>query len=73
MIKKTYDKRIELRKKLLDIGCCPTIANIISVEAGGSQKIVDIDYLKSIGLKEKFLNQCIKLVQNFYLDELGLI
>lgn len=73
MIKKTYDKRMKLRKKLIDIGYSPTIANIISVEAGGSQILVDFDYLKSIGLKSKLLNQCIKLVQKFYLDELGLI
>lgn len=73
MIKKTFDKRIKLRNELIDIGCNPTIANIVSVDAGGSQIFVDFDYLKYIGLKEKLLNSCIKLIQEFYLTELKLI
>ena len=49
-----------------------TSKELVSVEAGGSQKIVDIDYLRSIGFKEKLLTKSIKCVQQFYLDELGL-
>ena len=72
MTVKLFDKRMELRRNLLSIGCSHNVAQLISVEAGGSQKIVDIDYLKSLGLKEMLLTKSIKCVQQFYLDELGL-
>jgi len=72
MTEKLFDKRIVLRDNLLSIGCSYTVAQLVAVEAGGSQKIVDIGYLKSLGLKEMLLVKSIGYVQQFYLDELGL-
>jgi len=72
MTEKLFDRRIVLRDNLLSIGCSHSVAQIVSVEAGGSQKIVDVDYLKSLGLEEMLLVKSIEYVREFYLDELGL-
>ena len=72
MTAKLFDRRIVLRDNLLNIGCSHSVAQLVSVEAGGSQKIVDADYLKSLGLEGMLLVKSIGYVQQFYLNELGL-
>jgi hypothetical protein len=41
--KKLLIKELDLKNNLLEIGCEHIISQLIAVEAGGSQKIVDID------------------------------
>jgi len=72
MTEKLFDKRIVLRDNLLSIGCSFGVAQLVSVEAGGSQKIVNVNYLKALGLEEMRLVKSIGYVREFYLDELGL-
>lgn len=66
------DRRSKLRNDLLNAGCSTTEANIIAIDAGGSQTIVDIDYLQSLGLSGAILERSAEFVQDFYLEELGL-
>jgi hypothetical protein len=60
------DPRIILRDKLIDNGLLPKYANLIAVEAGGSQTYVDFEYLKELGLSETHLMIALKLVSDFY-------
>lgn len=73
MKKSAPDIRAELEINLISAGCPPCIANLIAVECGGSQAIVDIEYLKNQNLDEELFERCLKLVQNFYLAELNLL
>jgi len=66
------DPRGDLAHNLLKAGCETHLANLIAAEAGGSQAIADAEYLKDLGLNGGLFIQCLKCVQKFYLQEMGL-
>jgi len=70
-MKDSIDPRALLNSCLLKQGCKPTLAHLISVEAGGSQAFVDEEYLIELGIKEKGLRKkYLKCVAKFYFSEM---
>lgn len=60
------DERIMLMNMLIKIGINKNKSMLISIEAGSSQCIVDLNYLMSIHVEEKLLEKVMGLISGFY-------
>ncbi len=70
-MKKYMDPRILLYNSLLRKKCKPTLAHLISLEAGSSQSFVDEEYLVELGIKEKKQRKkYLKSIVKFYFSEM---
>jgi hypothetical protein len=65
-----FDEREILKKGLIKLGIDNSKANIIAVDAGSSQCIVNKLYLEDLGVSPKLMNKALKLVVLFYIEEL---
>lgn len=63
------DERIILEKILCHIGISETQSNLIAIEAGSSQCIVNEDYLIEVGIPSFNINNAMKYVNMFYRGE----
>ncbi|MCZ7609710.1 MAG: hypothetical protein M5U17_06045 [Ignavibacterium sp.] len=64
------DLRILLRVRLIDLGCNPSVANLIAVEAGGSQVFVDYNYLNELRIQPRVIKKYLKCITDFYISQL---
>jgi len=60
------DPRISLYNCLIKQGCNSSLANLISVEAGGSQAFVDYNYLTELGMQRRLIKKYLQCVSDFY-------
>lgn len=67
------DEREILEKILCHIGISENKSNLIAIEAGSSQCIVNEDYLIEIGIPSFNINNAMKYVNMFYRGELSSI
>ncbi|MEN6588862.1 MAG: DpnD/PcfM family protein [Proteiniphilum sp.] len=67
------DERKILEKILCFIGISENKSNLIAIEAGGSQCIVNEDYLLDIGIPDYFRSKAMDYINMFYRGELSLI
>jgi len=63
------DERNKLMKILCLIGLSELMSNIISIEAGSSQAIVNEDYLIEIGVPAVYIDKVMHYVNMFYRGE----
>ena len=60
------DPRIILKQKLIKVGILPQDANLIALEAGSSQALVNKKYLISFQYSEKIRKKALNVVRLFY-------
>lgn len=65
------DERNKLMKILCLIGLSEYMSNLISIEAGSSQAIVNEDYLIRIGVSTVYIDKVMHYVNMFYRGELN--
>lgn len=65
------DERNKLMKILCLIGLSEYMSNLISIEAGSSQTIVNEDYLIRIGVSTFYIDKVMHYVNMFYRGELN--
>lgn len=65
-----YDPRVILKNELIKIGILISDANIIALDAGSSQVVVNSLYLKEFNYSLKIRNIALKLIGKFYSGEL---
>lgn len=63
------DPRYKLSKSLSEIGLESGIANLIAVEGGSSQAIVNRIYLAELGITDKLQVKVFEEVVKFYMGE----
>lgn len=63
------DPRKNLADKLIQLGLKASTANLISIEAGASQTIVNRLYLEELGIGGSFQDQIYNEVVKFYMGE----
>ena len=69
--KKIDDEREKLKQILIHIGLPKNKADIISIEAGSSQAIVNEEYLHDIGIPAYFFEAAMYYLNMFYRGEIG--
>ena len=69
--KEFYDEREKLKQILIHIGLPKNKADIVSIEAGSSQTIVNEDYLHDIGIPAYLFEVAMYYINMFYRGELG--
>lgn len=60
------DERKILKEELVSIGISEYEATIIALDAGSSQTIVDIEYLRKIKIPKHLINQALQKITKFY-------
>jgi DpnD/PcfM-like protein len=66
------DERIKLKEILCLIGISKEKSNLIAIEAGSSQCVVNVDYLISIEVPSYLLDVAMKYINMFYRGEFDL-
>ena len=64
-----FDEREILKKGLIKLGIDNSKANIIAVDAGSSQCIINKLYLEDLGISAKLIKRALKLIVLFYIEE----
>lgn len=63
------DSRVVFANKLIKLGLNDSKANLIAIEAGASQTIVNRLYLEELGIGGRFQDQIFMEVVKFYMGE----